>query len=144
MPKSSICSFHEYGNVVFNSVKESVQGTFPAKTASPIGGMRNAFPEIFLKNRFNHTAKICSSNKQYNDTHFEERDITPPKITSRLLSGFYFWWNEVARLLFTRRQPLFTQNRRFSSHLHQSLACEDASLHSACEVVRFALLLVAA
>ena len=27
--------------------------------------------------------------------------------------------NEAARLLFTRRQPLFTQNQRFSSHLHQ-------------------------
>ena len=68
----------------------------------------------------------------------------PPKITSRRLGGFYFWWNEVARLLFTRHQPLFTQNQRFSSHLPQSLACEDASLHSACEDARFALLLVAA
>ena len=29
--------------------------------------------------------------------------------------------NEAARLLFTRRQPLFTQNQRFSSHLHQFL-----------------------
>ena len=27
--------------------------------------------------------------------------------------------NEDASLLFTRRQPLFTQKRRFSSHLHQ-------------------------
>ena len=63
--------------MVFNLVSESVQGAFPVKTASTIGGANNAFPEIFLKNRFNHTAKICSSNKQYNDTHFEERDITP-------------------------------------------------------------------
>ena len=30
------------------------------------------------------------------------------------------WRNEDASLLFTRRQPLFTQNRRFSSHLHQT------------------------
>ena len=62
IPQSSICSFHENGNVVFNLVSESVQGAFPAKTASTIGGMRNACLEIFLKNRFNHTAKICSSN----------------------------------------------------------------------------------
>ena len=62
MPKSSICSFHEYGNVVFNLVSESVQGAFPAKMASTISEMRNAYPEIFLKNRFSHTAKICSSN----------------------------------------------------------------------------------
>ena len=42
MPKSSICSFHEYGNVVSNFVSERVQGAFPAKTASTIGGAGNA------------------------------------------------------------------------------------------------------
>ena len=59
--------------------RERVHGAFPAKIASTIGGMINACPEVFLKNRFNHTAKICSSNKQYNDTQVEERDITPRK-----------------------------------------------------------------
>ena len=38
--------------------------------------------------------------------------------------------NEAARLLFTRRQPLFTQNRIFftSSPIPGSLACEVVSL----------------
>ena len=62
IPQSSICSFHENGNVVFNLVSESVQGAFPAKTASTIGGASNASRKDFLKNRFNHTAKICSLN----------------------------------------------------------------------------------
>ena len=68
------------------------------------------------------------------------------------------WRNEAARLLFTRRQPLFTQNRRFSSlprrnamkpgHLHRTpektylwrrfipltlhFTCEEVGLRSTC------------
>ena len=47
----------------------------------------------FLKNRFNHTAKICSSNQMYYDTQVEEPDITPPAkkhlICNNYICGLY-------------------------------------------------------
>ena len=42
IPKSSICSFHEYGKVVSSLVSDSVHGAFPAKMASTIGGASKA------------------------------------------------------------------------------------------------------
>ena len=42
IPKSSICSFHEYGKVVSSSVSDSVHGAFPVKMASTIGGASKA------------------------------------------------------------------------------------------------------
>ena len=42
IPKSSICSFHEYGKVVSSFVSDSVHGAFPVKMASTIGGASKA------------------------------------------------------------------------------------------------------
>ena len=67
----------------------------------------------FPKKRHSSARSHCQQPFWACENYSEELKHPPPFLPAAKMV------NEAARLLFTRRQPLFTQNQRFSSHLHQ-------------------------